>query len=735
MGELQKGDTIYDDNGQPCRVVTAWPVQHGRPCYEVAFSDGSTIVADADHLWQVETRTSRKHGLAHKVLTTAEMAPSVRVGSDKRLNYSVSVAGPMWALDAELPIDPYILGCWLGDGANRSGHICKTPDLFEIIAADGHELGIEQTRPTNKAVTRRIVGLTALLRANKLLHNKHIPAPYFRASETQRRALLAGLLDTDGYINTDGHVIFAVTNERLAKDTRSLLATLGYKSAFRSRPAILNGKDCGTAWQVFFVPREQVFRLPRKAARHMTFARADCTRRFIASIQPVASRPVRCITVDSPNSLFLVGDQCIPTHNSGELGNRILGPGPVLVTSTGGDLIRNTAAIRAKVGPVYVFNPCAIGGIRSTIQFGVLAGCEAPAVATARAADLLAGTPMAQAQRNEEWVERANSALASLMHAAALGGKTMHHVQRWVADPDAAGGEVLRHLKASPEPAMCWEALQFFNAGKPQASICMTIMPALRWLADPVATQCAAGGSFDVERFLAEQGTIYLLAEKDGLVAPLVTVFAGHILRTARWIADRRPHERLTPGFRVVLDEAPSICPLPLPSWTSDMGKRNISMHIGAQSLSQLKARWGENGAGAILTNCGTVMVFGGTKDTAGLNTFSALAGERHEEGRRAPLLTPAQFQQLLPLHAVLFTNGILPVVGKPAMVWDRRDFKMARLAMVWGPRWAAVSALTKSWRRKPVPEPHRPIAALTAGPTVRAEWKPGVTVGGDHHN
>jgi type IV secretory pathway TraG/TraD family ATPase VirD4 len=420
---------------------------------------------------------------------------------------------------------------------------------------------------------------------------------------------------------------------------------------------------------------------------------------------------------------------------SGELGTRILGPGAVLVTSTGGDLIRNTAALRARVGPVYVFNPCNIGGIKSTVSFGLLDGCEEPPVAVARATDLISGTPMGQSHRNEEWVEQANSALASLMHAAALSGKTMHHVQRWVADPDGATAEVLRHLKASPEPAMGFQALQFFNSGRPQASICMTIMPALRWLADPVATRCAEAGSFDVEKFLNEQGTIYLLAEKDGLVAPLVTVVAGHILRSARRIADRRPHERLTPGFRVVLDEAPSICPLPLPSWTSDMGKRNISMHIGAQSLSQLKARWGENGAGAILTNCGTVMVFGGTKDTAGLSTFSTLAGERHEGGNRAPLLTPAQFQQLLPLHAVVFANGILPVIGKPAMVWDRRDFKMARRTAVWSPRLAAVTGPVKTWlRRKPVPGPRRQMAALPAGSPVKAEWKPGVTVGGDRN-
>ncbi len=61
MGDLRDGDLVFDEAGQPCRVTRAWPVRHGRPCYEVKFSDGSVIIADAEHLWLADTRSSRNH--------------------------------------------------------------------------------------------------------------------------------------------------------------------------------------------------------------------------------------------------------------------------------------------------------------------------------------------------------------------------------------------------------------------------------------------------------------------------------------------------------------------------------------------------------------------------------------------------------------------------------------------------------------------------------------------------
>ena len=57
MGEVRVGDVIFDETGTPCRITAATDVMFERPCYRVRFSDGSSIIADADHLWAVDSDT------------------------------------------------------------------------------------------------------------------------------------------------------------------------------------------------------------------------------------------------------------------------------------------------------------------------------------------------------------------------------------------------------------------------------------------------------------------------------------------------------------------------------------------------------------------------------------------------------------------------------------------------------------------------------------------------------
>ena len=104
----------------------------------------------------------------------------------------------------------------------------------------------------------------SILRSLGLFGNKHIPTPYLRASEAQRRALLAGLLDTDGCVTQAGGINFDSTNARLAKDVRELALSLGYRATLITKRATLNGRDCGPAYRVSFTTSDDVFRLERK---------------------------------------------------------------------------------------------------------------------------------------------------------------------------------------------------------------------------------------------------------------------------------------------------------------------------------------------------------------------------------------------------------------------------------------------------------------------------------------
>jgi len=389
------------------------------------------------------------------------------------------------------------------------------------------------------------------------------------------------------------------------------------------------------------------------------------------------------------------------TGKTGELAGRILdAPGAVIATSTRTDLVHLTAPCRSMRGPVGVFNPSGLGGLASTVTFDPLSGCADPAVAAARAADLLAGAiaPGRAGGDMEFWAIQARRVLASLLHAAALGDASMRDVLAWVADPDAAAPNVQKFLRRSPEPAFELDALQFLGTNeRTRTSICSTIMPALGWLTDTTAAAAATGG-FDVAELLDLRGTVYLLGAEDASVAPLVTALTGHIAREARRLAAFAPGGRLDPPLTLALDEAALICPIPLDNWTADMGGRGVTIHIAAQSRAQLRARWGDTGAAAIMNNAATLLIYGGTRDPDDLNAYSMLTGERDEDiasyddhgyvhtqtTRRVPVLSPAQIAQLPAGHVVVIRRGLAPAVGTVQMAWKRSDVKGAARAVRW---------------------------------------------------
>lgn len=387
------------------------------------------------------------------------------------------------------------------------------------------------------------------------------------------------------------------------------------------------------------------------------------------------------------------------TGKTGEMGCRILdAPGAVIATSTRTDLIEHTSQLRARRGPTYVFNPSGLADLNSSLTFDPLAGCEAPDVATYRAEDLISAGPIGGNNADREfWMKQGAQALAAMLHAAALADFEMLDVQRWIAAPTDAKEMVLRLLRRSPSPAFEAQALQFFeNNDRTRSSITTTILPALQWLTSAVARDAARpGASINVARLLEERGTLYLLGAEDALTAPLVTALTAHIAREARRIASLQRSGRLDPPLTLVLDEAALICPIPLPKWTSDMGGRNITIHIAAQGRSQLRERYGDTGAGSIMNNSAMLLVYGDGRDISDLETYVKLTGERDAEvathdhssrgysttTRRQNILTEAQFAQLGPGRVVIIARSMPPAIGRVQMVWNRRDVRAQKRA------------------------------------------------------
>ena len=382
------------------------------------------------------------------------------------------------------------------------------------------------------------------------------------------------------------------------------------------------------------------------------------------------------------------------TGKSGWLAGRIIdAPGACVVTSTRPDLYQLTAPLREGRGPVSVFNAVGLGGIPSTIGFDPLIGCQSPVTAVDRATDMLAaGSTSAGSGDREFWEQQARRVLGAFLHAAALGDRTMSDVLRWVTDPDGSRSEVTRLLRKSEATNWVADAAQFIGTNdRTRSSITSSIMPALGWLTSPAAVAASTHAvALDVEALLRERGTVYLLGGDESQTAPLVCALTGHIAREARRLAAAQPGGRLDPPLQLDLDEAALISPVPLESWTSDMGGRGVTILAAFQSFRQVTSRWGEDNAGVILTNAGAILLFGGSRDPKDLDLWVRLAGTREERAtsrdkhgrptgsttRKVDVLSGAQLANLPSGHAVVFRKGLPPAVGRVRMAWKRRDVR-----------------------------------------------------------
>jgi replicative DNA helicase len=399
MGGIRVGDRVLGADGRPTRVVATTEVLNGRPCYEVEFSDGSVIVADAQHQWLTETRSSRRSFQSARdarnrqrnqrtfaeIRTTEEIAASLRTRTaEARLNHSVPLTAPLELPEADLPLGPYVLGAWLGDGTTDAATITtaddemvmylegeglvvtptaarmryslrfaqiRVPDRICLVCGTSFRPATAQVRTCGRSCGGRSRGLAepnvmpicrdcgspssggercqkcrnhhgtlkALLRSMGVLGNKHIPAAYLRASKEQRRALLAGLLDTDGTVSRTGSVQFTSTRAMLAQDFYELVVGLGYRANVLHRRVRGRTEASSIAYTVNFTCADDVFRLSRKMLRHKEvrvrrFERRNT--RLIVDVRRVESVPVRCIEVDNEDHMYVAGRSMIPTHNS-----------------------------------------------------------------------------------------------------------------------------------------------------------------------------------------------------------------------------------------------------------------------------------------------------------------------------------------------------------------------------------------------------------------------------------
>lgn len=358
VGELKAGDYVFDENGRPTRVIRAFDPYTPDKMFKLTFSDGTSVTADGTHLWDTWEARDRKsynrrndylpadntvglpkdwpnwtkenkNGLTEQnpvgpsTKTSQQIFDTLRHGKRGDLNHSIPVAGPLQYSPKDLPIDPYVFGVYLGDGSIWSGLVCSHNDevswMVEEIRNRGYAItSVIQQSGTNCSLIN-ISGVSPLLKRLDPERVKTIPSEYLQGSEQQRRDLLAGLLDTDGYISPEnGQIEFCAKRKEHAEAVVELARSLGQKPVMFEGKATLYGKYCDTKYRVKWRPTENFFYMPRKAAmfRPLGAQASRAMHRMIVEMEELPVETVRCISVASPNQLFLIGEGMIPTHNS-----------------------------------------------------------------------------------------------------------------------------------------------------------------------------------------------------------------------------------------------------------------------------------------------------------------------------------------------------------------------------------------------------------------------------------
>jgi hypothetical protein len=255
-----------------------------------------------------------------RVMTTGEMIGEGLTLAGGSTKFAIRAAAPLDLPAADLRIDPYTLGAWLGDGSSDGGGFTGIdPEITDLIENAGFPIS-----HNSDGISHYISGLVQLLRTYDLKDNKHIPVQYLRASRGQRLALLQGLMDTDGTISRESSCELSLNDECLAVGALELIRSLGIKASMtKSVSSYLatapDGstyrKITGTRNRIHFTTTESVFRLARKVDRLPTSVRETHRWLYITSVEKIAAEPGRCIQVDSVDSTFLAGG-FVPTHNT-----------------------------------------------------------------------------------------------------------------------------------------------------------------------------------------------------------------------------------------------------------------------------------------------------------------------------------------------------------------------------------------------------------------------------------
>lgn len=332
MRDIQVGDKVFDENGNEQTVSNIYNHTNVQ-MYDITFSDGVVIRCCKDHLWRINDQGE------YKVVDTNWFLKENHLGI-KRMdalrnktnwNYFIPLCKPANFINQEVPLDPYLVGCLLGDGSITGTSVGFTTaddfivqELNQILYPDyvlncsksmenisyniiKTEINKDFGNPRKVNKIRKALDELGLMGMNS--HTKFIPDIFKFNSVESRISILQGLMDTDGYAGKDNVVQYTTVSKRLKDDVRFLVESLGGM-------ARVSESDGAFTLTIQIDDPTILFRLPRKLSR--VKKRRFTPHRNIVKIEEAGREDAKCISVTGISELYLC-EHFVVTHNTKEI--------------------------------------------------------------------------------------------------------------------------------------------------------------------------------------------------------------------------------------------------------------------------------------------------------------------------------------------------------------------------------------------------------------------------------
>ena len=275
IGNIKVGDYVWGDDGIPALVIAKSEVFKDHRCYQITCDDGTTLNADANHVWKVYSCCAHKSVNKEYIKSTEQLAEDYFVyHEDKKCScyrYKIPMQAAIEYPEKQLPIPPYILGVWLSNGSNKIS-----------VCIDDYEEALKQL---------------------DLVQSKYIPEQYLHSSVQQRRELLQGLIDADGFICNDLCEFTQPQDSPIVKNFGELLSSLGIKWNVTEEEIVSDGKTSFVQQFLFAISKDN---LKDESFLYKT----------ITDIKLIDTIPTQCIQVLNSSHCYLVGSNLTVTHNT-----------------------------------------------------------------------------------------------------------------------------------------------------------------------------------------------------------------------------------------------------------------------------------------------------------------------------------------------------------------------------------------------------------------------------------